>query len=133
VVKKGKTCVCDSPLEVRYLPRKTEKPLPSDKLAETKDSSWIAAQNPEHYTLHLAGSYDLASLMTVAQSIPNQSEVAYYEVNFEGKSWYTLIYGEFEDAQVAKKALQKLPEEIKQWSPLVRKFSEMQQTLKTYN
>lgn len=108
-------------------------PLPTDKLAETKDSSWVAAQNPEHYTLYLAGSYDLASLMSVAQSIPNQSKVNYYEVNFKGKSWFTLIYGEFESAQLAKKALRKLPDDIKKWSPLVRKFSEMQQTLKSYN
>ncbi|WP_455210937.1 SPOR domain-containing protein [Kaarinaea lacus] len=108
-------------------------PLPSDKLAETKDSSWIAAQNPEHYTLHLAGSYDLASLMSVAQSIPNQSEVAFYEVNFKGQSWFTLIYGEYEDAQLAKKALQKLPADIKKWSPLVRKFSDMQKTLESYD
>jgi len=105
-------------------------PLPKD-LADAKDTSWVAKQNPEHFTLHLAGSYDLASLLSVAQTVPNKSDVAYYEVSVKGKSWFTLIYGDFSNAQAAKKALQTLPEEIRKWSPLVRKFSELQETLKS--
>jgi TPR repeat protein len=105
--------------------------LPGDAPDKTKGSSWLAAQNPEHYTLYLAGSYDLASLMSVAQSIPNQSDVAFYEVNFKGRSWFTLIYGEYENAQSAKKALKKLPDEIQKWSPLVRKFADMQKALES--
>jgi TPR repeat protein len=108
-------------------------PLPDDASDKTKGATWLMAQNPEHYTLYLAGSYDLASLMVVAKSVPNQSDVAFYKANFKGKSWFTLIYGEYEDAQLAKKTLQKLPEEIKKWSPLVRKFSDMQKVLKSYD
>ncbi len=107
--------------------------VPSDAPDKTRNASWLAEQNPEHYTLYLAGSYDLASLMSVAQSIPKQSEVAFYEVSFKGRSWFTLIYGEFEDAQKAKKALQKLPDEIKKWSPLIRKFSDMQEAVKSFD
>ena len=108
-------------------------PVPTDSPNKTRDASWLVAQNPEHYTIYLAGSYDLAALMTVAQVIPNQSDVAFYEADFQGKTWFTLIYGEFEDAKMAKKALQTLPEEVKKWSPFVRKFSDMQDTLKSYN
>ncbi len=105
-------------------------PLPVKTPPDSKDAAWVAAQNPDHYTLHLAGSYDLASLTTVAQSAPDQSQVAYYAVSVRDKNWFSLIYGSYESAQVAKQELEKMPNDIKKWSPLVRKFSEVQESLK---
>lgn len=104
-------------------------PLPARTPAGSKDAAWIALQNPEHYTLHLAGSYDLPSLMVVASYVVNQSDVAYYVVDIRDKNWFTLIYGSYETEQLAQKALRDLPGDVKKWSPLVRKFAEVQESL----
>jgi TPR repeat protein len=106
-------------------------PLPVKTPEENKDATWIVAQNPQNYTLHLAASYNLPSLISVAQAIPNQTDVAYYQVAVRGKNWFTLIYGSYENADLAKQALEKLPQDIKKWSPVVRQFSELQKTLST--
>ena len=106
-------------------------PLPVKVPAAFKDVTWIEKQNPDNFTLHLGGSYDLGSLLSVAKNIPNQSDVAYYEIGVKGKRWFTLIYGSFKDTQTAKSALKKLPDDVKQWSPLVRKFAELQEVLRS--
>jgi hypothetical protein len=104
-------------------------PLPVKTPKENKDANWIAAQNPQHYTLHLAGSYELPALISVAQTIPDQSGVAYYGVHVRGKDWFTLVYGNYETDEQAKLALENMPMAIKKWAPVVRKFAELQEVL----
>ena len=91
------------------------------------NESWITAQNPENFTLQVAGSDNLSSLLAFAQSIAtSKNQLAYYELSIKGKRWFNLISGSFKDPASAKKALDNLPDNLKEWSPEVRKFSDLQ-------
>lgn len=93
------------------------------------NAKWVAAQNPKSFTLHLAGGYDLNSLLTLARSVKQPSNLAYFEVPVQGRSWFNLLYGSYANEASAKKEMEKLPEDLKSLSPLVRQFSELQATI----
>lgn len=95
------------------------------------DESWIKQQNPQHYTLQIAASNDLNKLLSLAKTSPLQKELAYYKYQRKGNLWYGLLYGSFEKQSEALAHSKNLPEEYKDWSPWVRKISEVQDRLAT--
>ena len=42
-----------------------------------------------------------------------------------GKKWYNLVYGNFKDKKSATAEIKNLPKTVKNWSPKVRRFSEV--------
>lgn len=96
------------------------------------NESWVTSQNPEHFTLQVAGSDNLKNLLAFAQTLNVKHDLAYYELKLQGKSWYNLISGSFKDEASAKKAKENLPVALKQWSADVRKFSELQKIINAH-
>ena len=90
------------------------------------NDEWVKEQNPAYYTLQLARSDKLDWLLDVAKKQPMLKDTAYYTALIDGKKWYYLIYGNFENQKSASAEINKLPKALKQWSPWVRQFSEVQ-------
>jgi len=112
--------------------------LPSTRQKQNKSkklqaSSWVKKQNPKRYTLQIAGSHDLKKLKSLAALLNNNNNTAYYHTHKKGKNWYNLIYGVYPSRGAAQKNIKTLPNEFKQWSPWIRRFSEVQKKMAVNN
>ncbi|MFV2058136.1 MAG: SPOR domain-containing protein, partial [Thiohalomonadales bacterium] len=113
-----------TPTSARHKQKKSEK---------LQASSWVKKQNPKRYTLQIAGSHDLEKLKSLAALLNNSNNTAYYHTHKKGKSWYNLIYGVYPSRGAAQKKIKTLPNEFKQWSPWIRRFSEVQEKMAINN
>ena len=79
-----------------------------------RDRSWVSSQNPQSYTIEIA---DDAKASQVAQKLykaPKNDRRAQVKYQRNGKAYYKGVYGSYNSAEEAQKALDALPAEIKQ-------------------
>jgi septal ring-binding cell division protein DamX len=81
---------------------------------------WVAAQNPNYYTLQLASSTNQALIQKYYDENNLAGKAGYYHSRRSGEDWYALVYGAYPTVQDAKAAIGNLPEDLKKWSPWVR-------------
>jgi len=113
-------------------PAKKLAPVGIPRVAMTPES-WVLIQNPEHYTLQLASSTN-ANLIKKYYNENNLIEKAgYYKDIREGENWYALVYGSYSSMQEANAAIATLPEDLRKWSPWVRKLKNVQKIIRRNN
>ena len=93
------------------------------------NDEWVKEQNPEFFTLQLARSDKLDWLLNIAKKQPMFKDTAYYTTMLNGKKWFYLIYGNFENRKSATEEIERLPKALKKWSPWIRQFSEFQSSI----
>ncbi len=93
------------------------------------NDEWVKDQNPAFFTLQLARSDELNWLLEIAKKQPMFKDTAYYTTMVDGKKWFYLIYGNFENRKTATDEIERLPKALKKWSPWVRQFSELQSNM----
>jgi septal ring-binding cell division protein DamX len=81
---------------------------------------WVAAQNPNYYTLQLASSTNQALIQKYYSENELSGKAGYYRSRRAGEDWYALVYGAYPTVQDAKAAIDNLPVDLKKWSPWVR-------------
>ena len=81
---------------------------------------WVAAQNPNYYTLQLASSTNQALIEKYYSENELTGKAGYYRSRRAGEDWYALVYGAYPTVQDAKDAIDNLPVDLKKWSPWVR-------------
>ncbi len=81
---------------------------------------WVAKQNPNYYTLQLASSTREALIQKYYSENNLTGLAGYYRSKRSGEDWYSLVYGAYPTVQDAKLAIDKLPDDLKKWSPWVR-------------
>jgi septal ring-binding cell division protein DamX len=94
-------------------------------MLEIFNDDWVHSRNKNYYTIQLAKSDELDGLLKMARKQPMLKETAYYTSVEDGKKWYNLVYGNFKDKKSATAEIKNLPKTVKQWSPKVRRFSEV--------
>lgn len=94
------------------------------------NDEWVRDQNPKQYTLQLARSDDLEKLLAFTKKQVILKDIAYFTSEEKGKVWYNLIYGTFKSFKSAADEIESLPNTLKKWSPYVRKFSDLQSSMK---
>lgn len=78
-----------------------------------RDRTWVNSQNPQGYTIEVA---DDEQATTVAQKLyqaPKNDRMAQVKYFRDGKTYYKGLYGSYNNAEEAQKALDALPPEIK--------------------
>lgn len=83
---------------------------------------WVRTQNPDFYTLQLASSTNQKLIEKYYLENNLQGKAGYYKNRRQGEDWYALIYGSYATVNEANAASEKLPPEMKKWSPWVRKI-----------
>lgn len=105
--------------------QKLQKKKTNSHTLEIFNDDWVHARNKNYYTIQLAKSDELDSLLKMARKQPMLKETAYYTSLEGGKRWYNLVYGNFRDKKSATAEISNLPKTVKGWSPKVRRFSEV--------
>lgn len=95
---------------------------PSVPASAVGPQEWVKAQSPDNFTLQLASSTnaELIKKYFVENSLDGKG--GYYKNKREGEYWYALVYGSYPSVTAANEAIAGLPDDLKKWSPWVRKL-----------
>lgn len=92
--------------------------------------SWILAQNPSHYTIQVLGVRDEKAVLKFVGRHRLWNQAAYFQSDYKGKNWFSLLYGIYSTRKEALSAKEKLPKEIRKLSPWIRKMSSVHNAIK---
>jgi hypothetical protein len=109
----------------RLAQQKKAQKKTNSHILEIFNDDWVNARNKNYYTIQLARSDKLEWLLKMARKQPMLKETAYYTSMEKGKKWYNLVYGNFKNKKEANAEIKNLPKTVKEWSPRVRKFSDV--------
>jgi DamX protein len=113
--------------------KKQEKTV-SEKSKKAKGihrESWLLAQNSSYYTIQLIGLQNEKSIHKFVKKYKLFNQVAYYKTLYHKKDWYPLLYGVYPSRKEASAAMEKLPQELRKFSPWLRSFSSIQKIIKS--
>jgi DamX protein len=104
------------------------KPETSHKAA--KDETWLLQQPPESYTIQLLGAYD-TNRLDKFRSAYSLSQLAVFKTRYQNHDWYVLVMGMYLNREQAQKALDSLPNELKQETqPWIRSVATIHSQIK---
>lgn len=78
------------------------------------DKTWVNSQNPTGYTIQIADDEKAARVAGTLQKAPKNERMAEVKYQRDGKAYYKGLYGTYSTSEEANKALNALPEDIKQ-------------------
>ncbi len=115
-------------LGVEQRPEKPAEPLtpPARNHASNalNGARWIAAQNPDYYTLQLSSGPAESGIIRFLNQYDLGVDSAYFRSVYpSGAVRFTAVYGVFKDLNEAEQALNRLPDALKASKPWIRKFS----------
>ncbi len=78
-----------------------------------RDRLWVNSQNPGSYTIELADDEQAAAVAQKLYKAPKDDRRAQIKYQRNGKSYYKGLYGTYDNAEAAQKALNALPENVR--------------------
>ena len=81
------------------------------------DKNWLLNLNPQHFTLQLMASTDIADLHDFVAKYPQLKPFGYYRARKGKTDWYRLLYGDFPTLKAAKGEALKLPSALRKAWP----------------
>lgn len=115
-------------------PKSSVKPssAPASKPVATVDPrvKWLRGLPPSHYVLQILGANEEATVKRFLSQYPSLQKVAYYRTWRQGKPWYVVVQGDYVDYEAAKNAIGRLPAQLRQQNPWIRKVELVQRELK---
>lgn len=125
-----KFAVGKPPVVAGAKPAPVPTPPVTAKPGELHDEVWIRQQPPQHYTLQLFGTRTHSAAVAFARQHQLTTDVAVFHTLKQNSDWYSVIYGSFANQETAQQASRKLPAELQQAKPWLRRFDSVQQSLK---
>ena len=78
-----------------------------------REQVWVSNQNPQAYTIELAEGDKAAKVAQTLYKTPKNERMAQVRTQRDGKDYYQGVYGSYNSAAEAQKALDALPPELK--------------------
>ncbi len=89
-------------------------------------SVWLARLDPDHYTLQVLSHTDEASVRRYLEGNFNDDEAGYFAFELDGKTWYTVVTGDYASYSRATAAVESLAGRLQGSQPWVRKIAVIQ-------
>ncbi len=89
-------------------------------------SRWLAQLDPEHYTLQVLSHTDEAAVRRYLKGTFNDGEAGYFAFKLDGKTWYSVVTGDYASYSRATAAVQDLAGRLQGSQPWVRKIAVIQ-------
>ena len=114
----------------------TNSPLPitesKEKIEITnnfkKDINWLVNQEPEKYVLQLISAIEEETIKNYLEFFDNDDQIIGFSASVYGKKRYILVYGLYDDSDLARAEIEKLPQKarkIKPWARTVKSIKEL--------
>lgn len=100
-----------------------------DSKPDIYGESWLLAQNPNHYTIQLAGTTKGSWLESFFAEKQLGEGAAYYTSQRKGQTWYTALYGDYPSYQAAKQAIRELEQKTGIKDLWIRKYKDVQKQI----
>jgi hypothetical protein len=86
----------------------------SPTAAKDRDKKWVSSQNPQSYTIEVADDEKPSRVAKKLYQIPKNEPMAEVKYQRDGKAYYKGLYGTYSSPEEAQKALNSLPDDVKQ-------------------
>lgn len=116
-------------VEERAVVKKKAPPLAAIQDGGVKDMPWLWSQDPQAYTIQLAGSESLEAVEAVMRQLALPGERMVVRTLVDDKPWYTLIYGLFADEAAARATIGRLAAPLQQAKPWARRYASLHDEL----
>jgi DamX protein len=93
--------------------------------ASEDDAEQLLAMSAHHYSIQLLGGQSKKTIDRFMAEHRSLDKLFYFRSERDGKDWYIVMYGEYENRQTAIQAAGELPDELKKTSPWPRRLSEI--------
>lgn len=80
---------------------------------EVKDEAWLLKQPGEYFTIQIIGSFDTNRIQKFRDNY-QLSQLALFQGKYQNRDWFVLVMGIYPTRDQAQKALDALPNELKQ-------------------
>ena len=94
--------------------------------------AWLLQQNPDNYTIQLMSTLQEQPLVRFIQQHQLEDDGAYYKKHYDGKTWHTLVYGTYPDANSARTAMEALPDDLHALGPWLQNIRNVQQSIREF-
>ena len=116
----------------------TNSPLPitesKEKIEITnnfkKDINWLVNQEPEKYVLQLISAIEEETIKNYLEFFDNDDQIIGFSAPVYGKKRYILVYGLYDDSDLARAEIEKLPQKARKIKPWVRTVKSIKELLK---
>jgi len=116
----------------------TNNPLPitesKEKIEITnnfkKDINWLVNQEPEKYVLQLISAIEEETIKNYLEFFDNDDQIIGFSASVYGKKRYILVYGLYDDSDLARAEIEKLPQKARKIKPWVRTVKSIKELLK---
>ncbi len=103
-------------------------PNASPMSSKDRDRNWVSNQNPMGYTIVIADNEKANRVAGALQKAPKNEHMAEISYQNGGRAFYKGLYGSYADYESAQKALNNLPQDLKQDAE-IKSWSSVQQTI----
>lgn len=103
-------------------------PAPSTEAAAAE--SWFSSAPDSHYTLQLLGVRDRRSVEQMVAGLTTPDRYRIVETTLDGRPWYVLVHGQYQDAAAARGDIASLPEAFEGQSPWPRTFASLRASMR---
>lgn len=94
---------------------------------KVREKSWANRQNPQNYTIQLDESEKASEVAKTLQKAPKDARRAEIKYDKGGEKHYRGVYGTYGSYEAAQKAMQSLPDDLKQ-NASVKSWGSVQNT-----
>jgi DamX protein len=101
-----------------------------ESIKEVHQQDWVMQQDGSHYTFQLMGSWEKQEVHDFIDKYALTDNVAMFESMRNGRIWYALTYGVFENKQSALDASNKWPAPLNTLPSWLRRFDSVQKQIK---
>lgn len=102
----------------------TEKTAP-EKTAQTDDTEQLLALPAKSYSIQVLGAQSAAKAKKFIDEHADLQPLYFFRSTRDGKDWYVVMYGVYDNRQQAIDATAALPDDIRTSSPWARRLSEV--------
>ena len=95
-----------------------------------KDINWLVNQEPEKYVLQLISAIEEETIKNYLEFFDNDDQIIGFSAPIYGKKRYILVYGLYDDSDLARAEIEKLPQKARKIKPWVRTVKSIKELLK---
>ncbi|MGR5151937.1 SPOR domain-containing protein [Photobacterium swingsii] len=92
---------------------------------ETRPTYQYVEAAKDGYTIQVLALSHNQGFTTYMNKLPSNQPVWTNKKVLDGLPWYTLLFGQYETREQAKRALNALPQDIKNYGPFIRKIDDI--------
>ncbi len=96
-----------------------------------KNKIWIKQQADTNYTIQLFGSHSKQATDELIKKYSLKGDIIRFETQRDGKSWFTLTYGNYQSKQLANEAVAALAPALTSPTPWIRSMGSIKEVLQT--